>query len=69
MAFHPDAATCRRIPLHFITKNPATQADQDKAAAADDACEAPPVPHEPPPLPPGWVDMLHGDVSLDTLFR
>lgn len=68
MAFHPDGATCRRIPLKFLTKRLTASTDREDVEGERDAPDESRALIGPPPLPSHWVDMLDGDVSLDTLF-
>ncbi len=73
MAFHPDATTCRRIPPEFLETFRAQPVRRDAGVAAKSTRDEPTArktrPEEPSPLPSHWVDMLHGDSSLDDLFR
>ena len=69
MAFHPDAATCRRIPLNFLNEFRAQPARRDEATPADAGADESPRAEDAPSIPSHWVDLLHGDTSLDDLFR
>lgn len=69
MRFPPDTSHCRRIPIEFLVGPLDALARRDIASRAQSLIPAPETHGAPPPLPPRWVDMVQGDVSLDDLFR